>query len=390
MNASRHSIENQQQEIEGDGELHEFESSSYTCGKCKQAEGVFLLRKQNRYCKECLELSLVSKVRGSVRHKRGGVAGGEHVGIFVSGGPSSLCAWYILDRFISSPVDGRREKRKIPFGMHVVHVVDIGEGRKASCVMEYMRQECPVLEEIQAEEVLYPESQGNTSRIAELLETVRDCTGRKDLENILLKRVMLHKARECGWSHIFVGHSADTKAAQAVAAAAKGQGYALSRFSETVESYDGDIGANTKILYCMKDVSLEEVSCLSSSIMGGSVPVETDINRHDIHDLAVHFTTLLQQSNPGGVSNILSSLGKLDVPEPHVPTCPLCLEPLHPDEVPDSSSESHLDALCDSCKVGIFGSASHASLAASDYALDVFSKLPMCIQNDIKEGFYSK
>lgn len=373
---------------EEEGEFHEFQSSRYMCGKCKQAEGVFLLRRQNRYCKECLELSLVSKVRGSVRNKRGGLAGGEKVGIFVSGGPSSLCAWYILDRFISSPVDGRREKRKIPFDMHAVHVVDIGEGTKASCVMEYMRQECPVLEEIKAEEVLFPESRGNTRRIAELLETVQDCTGRKDLENILLKRVMLHKARECGWSHIFVGHSADTKAAQAVAAAAKGQGYALSRFSETVESFDGDVAA--KILYCMKDVSLEEVSCLSASIMGRSIPVETDINRHDIHDLAMHFTTLLQQSNPGGVSNILSSLGKLDVPEPHVPTCPLCLEPLHPDEVPDSCSETQLDALCDSCKVGIFGSASHTILAESDYALDVFSKLPMCIQNDIQQAFDSK
>lgn len=385
MNTSQHNTENEEG---GEGEFHESQSSRYMCGKCKQAEGVFLLRRQNRYCKECLELSLVSKVRGSVRHKRGGLDGGEKVGIFVSGGRSSLCAWYILDRFISSPVDGRREKRKIPFDMHVVHVVDIGEGRKASCVMEYMRQECPGLEEIKAEEVLYPESQGNPSRITELLETIQDCTGRKDLENILLKRVMLHKARECGWSHICTGHSADTKAAEAVAAAAKGQGYVLSRFSETVESYDGDVGA--KILYCMKDVSLEEVSCLSASIMGGSVPVEADINRHDIHDLAMHFTTLLQQSNPGGVSNILSSLGKLDLPEPHVPTCPLCLEPLHPDEVPDSCSETQLDALCDSCKVGIFGSASHTSLAGSDYALDVFSKLPMCIQNDIKQGLYSK
>ena len=355
------------------------------CGKCKEAEGKFLLRRQNRYCQKCLEMSLVGKVRGAVRNKCGGLVGGEKVGIFVSGGPSSLCAWYILDQYISSPANGRREKRKIPFDMDVVHVVDIGdEKRSSSLMMEYLRQECPRLEEIQAAEVLYPECPGQ-DRMSELLESVKDYTGRRDLENILLKRVMIEKAREHGWSHIFLGHSADTMASEAVAAAAKGQGYVLSRFSQKVESYGGE--NQPKMLYCMKDVSLEEISCLAPTIMGGVETVDTDVNRHDIHDLAVHFITLLQQSNPGGVSNIMSSIGKLEVPEQDGPLCPLCKEPLHPDERQSPDLDTCLDSVCDSCKIGIFGSSSNEPLAGSEYAHDVFSKLPVCIQNDINDQF---
>jgi hypothetical protein len=177
-------------------------------------------------------------------------------------------------------------------------------------------------------------------------------------------------------------HSADTKAAEAVTAAAKGQGYILSRFSQAVESCSDQNQA--KILYCMKDVSLEEVSCMSSIIMDQSVSIETDVNIHDIHDLAVQFTTLLQQSNPGGVSNIMSSIGKLNVPDQDVPLCPLCMEPLHPHERQILARDGiFLDSLCDSCKIGIFGSSSNDTMAGSEYAQDVFGKLPVCIQNEI-------
>lgn len=349
------------------------------CGKCKEAEGVFLLRRQNRYCQQCLELSLVNKVRGAVKHKKGGLVGGEKIGICVSGGPSSLCAWYLLDKYISSPANGRREGKKIPFDMKPIYVTDIQKTSSPDeTCLEFMRRECPNVEEMKAGDILYPESLG-TDCVAALLESVTDLTAKEDLKNILLKKAMLQKARDSGLSHIFMCHPSDTKASEAVAAAAKGQGYALSRFAQTVESYKD---VQPKILYCMKDVSLEEVECLSSSILGVPVSKKADVNRYNIHDLAVHFTTMLQESNPGGVSNIMSSIGKLDPHGEGTSHCPLCMEPLHPDEI-ESFDTTQFAALCDSCKVGIFGDLSNERLAQSAHAQDVFSKLPKCIQEDI-------
>lgn len=365
------------------GEADILEQTLNVCGKCKESDGVFLLRKQNRYCAQCLELSLVTKIRGAVKNKQGGLVGGEQIGLCVSGGASSLCAWYLLDKYISSPADQRRERRKVPFDMHVVHVKDLAQRGAYPDILQKMKYECTV-EELSAEDLLYPGSSGK--HMATLFDSVTDLTGKQDLENILLRRALIQKAKDCGWSHIFMCHTSDKKAAEAVAAAAKGQGYTLSGFSQTVETREN----HPSIVYCMKNISLEEVECLSSSILGRQpgTAAKAEVDKKNIHDLATSFTALLQNSNPGGVSNIMSSIGKLDSARDDISRCPLCTNHLHAEELLASKSlnESYLLALCDSCKVGIFGCFSNESLIASEHALDVFSKLPMCIQEDIRRG----
>ena len=357
------------------------------CCKCKAEPGLYVLRKQNAYCKDCLEWAIVQKIRCTMR-KPGGLCGRERVGLSVSGGVSSMCAWYILEQHVRIPADARRDKKRLPFDMDVVHVTGLGFKEECNAderIAQFHEMEggsTHAWETVDANVVLYGSDTGDTC-IKSLLDVITDETARTDMQHILLKRTLLEKGRMAGWSHVLLGSTADKRAADAVAAAAKGQGNLLSKFSQAV-----DDGASTpRLVYCMKDVSLEEVIHLTRALTGNGVEDASEKAVHDINDLAIHFTRQLQSSNPGGVSNIMSTIGKLvNVAGDKQTHCPLCTEAMHEDEKPNVElcQKTIAAVMCDSCKSGIFGCFTNDSLVENDHVTDILSKLPPCIRMDIE------
>ena len=367
------------------------EDAVVCCCKCKAEPGLYVLRKQNAYCKDCLEWAVAQKVRCTMR-KPGGLCGRERVGLSVSGGASSMCAWYILDQHVRIPADARRDKKRLPFDMDVIHVT--GLGFKEECNLQERIARFPDMEDgstrewetVDAAAVLYgsgTEDGAGNGCIETLLNSISDETARTDMQYILLKRTLLEKGRMSGWSHVLLGSTADKRAADAVAAAAKGQGNLLSTFSQAAD----DGASIPRLVYCMKDVSLEEVIHLTRALTSNAVDNAADKAVHDINDLAFHFTKQLQSSNPGGVSNIMSTIGKLaNVAGGERTHCPLCTESMHEDEQPsvELCQKTIAAVMCDSCKSGIFGCFTNDSLVDNDHVTDILSKLPPCIQMDIE------
>lgn len=365
--------------------------SARLCAKCKEHVGLYTLRRNNAYCRSCLEDYLSQKVRGSIC-KRGGLIGGEKVGLCFSGGMSSLCATYLIEAHNRIPAGERRQRKKVPFDMSIFHVDLLGESlyqdARVENIMEQNLPWCPEVDIVRAEQVLFKEQGTDSACIENLLQSITDATGREDLKTILIRETMLEKARMEGWPYILMANTADTRAREAVAAAAKGQGFTLSSFSCAIDSRYGE---HPRIIYCMKDVTQEEVECLSSALLGEEVAQqcgESYADKKNIHNLADIFTKQLQMSNPGGVSNIMSSVAKLtefDWEKDTPVCCPLCWSPMHEDEMveEEDASETPLARVCESCKVGVFGCLTNKELAQSDHASQILRTLPDVIRHRI-------
>jgi len=154
--------------------------------------------------------------------------------------------------------------------------------------------------------------------------------------------------------------TADTLAATAVARAAKGQGHLL-----------GDVGVpDSGFAYIMRDLGKDWVQAYARAVgmspdNGGDG--EQGAEAHDgknVHDLARAFAAQLLESNPGGVSNILSTVGKLQASRNNrnnrnnrddggdggeTRSCALCEELLCDDE------SDNRCGVCDACAMGVFG-----------------------------------
>ena len=87
-----------------------------------------------------------------------------------------------------------------------------------------VRWECVPVEDVFEEEGT---AEGRRRRLAALLESVGDPTGREDLIAHLRTRLLLRTAERLGCSRIARGDAAGRLAAHVVAAAAKGRGYSL-------------------------------------------------------------------------------------------------------------------------------------------------------------------
>lgn len=151
---------------------------------------------------------------------------------------------------------------------------------------------------------------------------------------------------------IVLGDTADTLAATAVARAAKGQGHLL-----------GDVGvSDAGLAYIMRDLGKDWVQAYARA--AGKFPDAVDERQeHDdknVNDLTRVFAAQLLESNPGGVSNILSTVGKLQASrdvdvdvdvrgDGGARSCAVCEEALCEDE-PDNRC-----GVCDACATGVFG-----------------------------------
>lgn len=184
--------------------------SARLCAKCKEQVGLYTLRRNNAYCRSCLEEYLSQKVRGSIC-KRGGLIGGEKVGLCFSGGMSSLCATYLIETHNRIPAGERRQRKKVPFDMRIFHVDLLGESLYQDAQVENIMEQnlpwCPEVDIVRAEQVLFKEQGTDSACIENLLQSITDATGREDLKTILIRETMLEKARMEGWPYILMANT---------------------------------------------------------------------------------------------------------------------------------------------------------------------------------------
>ena len=158
-----------------------------------------------------------------------------------------------------------------------------------------------------------------------------------------------------------LGDTADTLAATAVARAAKGQGHLL-----------GDVGVpEVGFAYAMRDLGKDWVQAYAQAIGrpeetdgGGEGTCQDSVDDKNVHDLARGFAVQLLESNPGGVSNIMGTVGKLDQSRGH-DTCALCEEVLCEEELDNRCGT------CDACTTGVF-----ADWRDEEAAMRTVSSLP--------------
>ena len=334
---------------------------------------------------------LAAKIRGAIR-KPGGIVAGDVVALGVSSAfSSSACVLYLM-RYIKSKVGEPWEKYKLPFNLVVIHVVtseDGGEDETNELIIQKLCNDVHAsFVSIHIDAVFSEQVNGRAGNsVNDLLDTIVDPTGKEDMKSILIKRILLQTASKHGCSSLLLGYTSDKLAATAISAAAKGQGYSL---PVTIQIIDKRYGKDMpNIVLCSKEVSEEEVHCILTSVAdfaakeGENSDTEIDIDKKNLNQLAKHFVAMVQDSNPGGIQNIMSSLGKLvpfDVDE-DLYLCPICYAPLHQDEVPtvEDCRASLIAACCDSCRVGIFGCINKEDVHDNSTIDIVVEKLPQSI-----------
>jgi hypothetical protein len=296
-------------------------------------------------------------------------------------------------RYIKSKVGEAWEKYKLPFDLVVIHVITSEEGNEdeknsKSIIQKLCNDVHASFVSIHLDAVFSEElntKAGNS--VSDLLDTIVDPTGREDMKSILIKRILLQTASKHECSSLLLGYTSDRLAATAISAAAKGQGYSLPVTIQVIDKRYGEDMPN--IILCSKEVSEEEVHCVLTSVAdfarkeGEFRDTEIDIDKKNLNQLAKHFVAMVQDSNPGGIQNIMSSLGKLvpfDVDE-DLFMCPICFAPLHQDEVPtlEDCRASLIATCCDSCRSGIFGCIDKKAGHANSTMDAVVERLPQSI-----------
>lgn len=350
----------------------------------------FTLRKgQSQICGPCLELMLAAKVRGAIR-KPGGIVSGDCVALGVSSAlSSSACVLYLM-RYIKSKIGEPWEKYKLPFDLVVIHVVtpevEQEDGENVSIIQKLCSDVHASFVSIHLDDV-FSDEVNNCYSVGGLLDKIVDPTGKEDMKSILIKRLLLKTASSHGCSSLLLGHTSDRLAASAISAAAKGQGYSL---PVTIQIIDNRYGKDMPtIILCSKDVSREEMHCILTSVTdfatkeGEYRDIEIDMDKKNLNQLAKHFVAMVQDNNPGGIQNIMSSLAKL-VPfdfDEELYLCPICFAPLHQDEVPtvEDCHASLIATCCDSCRAGIFGSIDKGDSFTNSTIDTVMERLPRSI-----------
>jgi hypothetical protein len=334
----------------------------------------FLLRGQHLQCYPCLEAQILNKLRGTLKAP-GALAHSGTMVVAFSGGPSSSLLLHLLNSMRDPSVQWY-DKRKMAFELTVVHVVeDDAVAAAAAAVAARVAPDgvefvsVPLSDVFEAEE---PDKTRRDARLAELLAAVRDPTGAADLRAMLRLRVLLERCRRVEATVLAFGDNAAATAAAAVAAVVKGGGYSVPGASSRIDRRHVASGGPT-LLYPLREIPEEEcgIACSALGLPQRPQPrsgAAKEINKHDINALAEVFVTNVLKHNPGAVSNINSTVSRLQAfpwneggegAEACEAVCPVCFSPLADDEVCGASEGAYgeLAGVCESCVHQVFGGA---------------------------------
>ena len=280
---------------------------------------------------------------------------------------SGWCVWYMLNKHVTY-------KERLGLDVEAVHVrFDVGETEAET--------NAGAADTVEAHRII--------TLNGDVLASVADPTGREDLRRILIHQALAQELDRGSLDCIVLGDTADAMAATAVSRAAKGQGHLL-----------GDVGRpKNGFAYIMRDMGKDWVAaCHHAFASSSSVPTTIhgsaasddvcaeyaepavgsmieEVDEKNLHDLAGSFAAHLLQSNPGGVSNILGTVAKLEESVAGRKACALCEEVLVEDE------EENRYGVCDACTVGVFGEWRNEAQAERTLAL-----LPSTIRDRFETG----
>lgn len=310
------------------------------------------------------------------------------VALGLSGGRASSTLLRLLERVRNRDFN-RPQKHMIPFHLHAVHIQDpwasaaqraaLDHEAAALAALDIPLHRVP-LESVYAGEVA--DESKRKERLLELVDRVEDPTGRDDLFAILRLHLLMHTARKLGCGTLGLGHDSMALAVRSIAAAAKGGGYSMTGDAHLLDARHG--AGSPVLFYPLREISREEVEALSTrldlseALKSAAMREEAAgaaLDKHNINALAAKFVDGILAHNPGAVTNILSTVSKLEpfpwnavglgsshgagetAAEREDVLCPLCSAPLAADELPSAAGcqASPIGALCDSCKHQIFG-----------------------------------
>lgn len=444
-------------------------AASAPCVKCCAAPAQALVRVRERLCAPCLHGQLQAKFRAAVR--LGGVLRpGDHVVAAFSGGPCSAMLLRLLEG-MRGEAGARPERSKTPFRLTILHVdegaaagLDAHAAAAAAAAVEaavapYLASPAVQFLHVNLEDAFAEvdnaggednegsdidrgrtttpwrcgdeERRQRRAALAALLAAIPDTTGREDLLEHLRSRLLLATAARIGAGKVARGDSATRLATRAVAAAAKGRGYALAGDVHLVDarrspaaplfffplrelgSRELALAAHFERLLLTPSAHELAAAAAAGGGSGGGGLRRARQEQRSINALAERFVAGLQAHNPGTVANILGTAAKLrpfawnnppelactlgdkarrnrqqHLPgtrraastadsaaaaaseaevEPHSVLCPLCSAPLAQDELPAVALQA--------CG----GSGSELHPAAEAVAGGVAALLPFCL-----------
>lgn len=312
-------------------------------------------------------------MRGTLKAP-GGLAHGSSLALAFSGGPNSSLLLHLLDSMRDFTVQWF-DKRNMAFELTAVYVADAdAEVAAAAAVAARVAPEGVDFVAIPLSDVFAGEegdAARREARLAALLAAAADPTGAADLRVLLRMRVLLERCMATGSGALAFGDNAAATAAASVAAVVKGGGYAVPGAAARVDRRHVASGGPT-LLYPLREALEQECELVGAALglparqpCGGGEAIDG----RDINALAAVFVNNVLKHNPGAVSNINSTVSRLeafpwnkgggDEAAACEALCPVCFSPLADDEVCGAGAGAHgeLAGVCDSCVYQIFGGA---------------------------------
>jgi len=352
------------------------QTSSTSCADCQSVAGSLEVRRR-RLCNDCFGKYVGSKVlkrMESYRFKPGQRPYGRKLFLPLSGGVSSLVLLQVLDAQLQRQVANRN---KTAYELVLAHVVLPQQESPGAAAWRTTLQESfpshfflqPLAlhdifgrdDEFEGDLAHFGIRRVNDERdqdfLSRIFSSATSVTTRSDLQDIILKRVLVAAAKTQDCESILWGHSDSRLAASTLASVAKGRGGSVSASITDGPSSDG-INNN----YPLRDLFKSELE-LYASITPGSLSdlvtesntatkAPTTIRNTSIDDLLTTYILSQGEKYPSIMANVVRTAGKLQVVDPASNArCRLCHGPLL--RMADEIEQEHLCYGCTRMKQDI-------------------------------------
>ncbi|XP_002973588.2 cytoplasmic tRNA 2-thiolation protein 2 [Selaginella moellendorffii] len=288
------------------------------CMKCKEEAAVALANQTEPMCAQCLRSSILGKFK-TVLNTHALVSAQDRILLGFSGGPSSRVALEFLAE-IRSEALASRALNAPGFGLGVVFIDEglaIGTSREershAVDVVEKIvsRLELPLVVR-RLEEVFDDDNQEDCStQLKNLLDSVKDGTGKEDIVEILRMELLEQVAKKEGYTKLVLGLSTTRIAARVVSATAKGQGFALAAGVQYVDSR-----WHAPVVLPLRDCATKELALLChffhlETLFLTNFSTLVEPSASTINSLCSNFVFTLREDNSSRDHTIVRTAGKL-------------------------------------------------------------------------------
>ncbi|KAK9921982.1 hypothetical protein M0R45_030471 [Rubus argutus] len=272
----------------------------------------------SRFCADCFRGNLFGKFRFAVT-SNAMISPTDSVLVAFSGGPSSRVALQFVHEMHNKAqknFDASRDRSLPVFGVGVafidestVYSVPSNETDKAvediRFIVENLAPPTKRLHVVPIESVYSSDSGDCRERLKQLLDAVKDVTGKEDLL-LHLRMLALQKiASQNGYSRLVLGSCISRIACHVITATVKGQGYSLPADIQYVDSR-----WEIPVLLPLRDCLAQELNMLCR--LDGLKTVELIRSPcTGINGLVSSFVSLLQEENASRECTIVRTAGKL-------------------------------------------------------------------------------